>query len=163
MQYMKIIMDADCLIKLTKAGIKEDLCRAFEVTIPRLVKEEIVDRGKAKKLPDAIVIEGNIMGKLIQVDKKRNQNIDVGEKEAVALFQNGGYDAIGSDDKRFVKQLRLFNIPYITPAVFIAIMLKQGDINHAYAEERLQALSEFISESEYFAVKLFIEKWRDKK
>lgn len=156
-------MDADCLIKLTKAGIKEDLCGAFEVTIPRLVKEEIVDRGKVKKLPDALVIEGNIRKKLIQVDKKRNQNIDVGEKEAVALFQNGCYDAIGSDDKRFVRQLRFFNIPYITPAVFIAIMLKQGDIDHVYAKERLHALSEFISESEYFAVKLFIEKWRNKK
>ena len=163
MQYMKIVMDADCLIKLTKAGLKEDVCRAFDVTIPHLVKEEIVDRGKAKKLPDALVIERNIREKLIQVDKKRDQRIDVGEKEAVALFQNGGYDAIGSDDKRFVKQLRLFNIPYVTPAVFIAIMLKQGDIKSVYAEERLQALSEYISENEYFAVKSFMEQWRSGK
>ena len=159
---MKVIMDADCMIKLTKAGLKEDICQAFEVTIPHLVKEEIVDRGKAKKLPDALLIERNIQEKLIKVDKKRDQRIDVGEKEAMALFQNGGYDAIGSDDKRFVKQLRLFNIPYVTPAVFIAIMLKQGDIKSVYAEERLQALSEFISDSEYFAVKLFIEQWRSK-
>lgn len=78
----------------------------------------------------------------------------------MALFHNGGYDAIGSDDKRFVKQLRLFNIPYVTPALFLAIMLKNGDIERGYAEERLQVLSEFISESEYFAVKLFIEQWR---
>ena len=76
------------------------------------------------KLPDALVIERNIREKIIQVDKKREQSIDAGEKEAMALFQNGGYDAIGSDDKRFVKRLRLFNIPYVTPAVFIAIMLK---------------------------------------
>lgn len=156
-------MDADCLIKLTKSGLKEDVCKAFDVTIPRLVKEEIVDRGKVKKLPDALVIEANIREELIYVDKKRDHGIDVGEKEAVALFQHGGYDAIGSDDKRFVKQLRLFNIPYITPAVFIAIMLKQGDINLAYAEERLHALSEYISENEYFAVKSFIGQWRSKK
>ncbi|OGK44698.1 hypothetical protein A3B40_04895 [Candidatus Roizmanbacteria bacterium RIFCSPLOWO2_01_FULL_37_16] len=160
---MKIVMDADCLIKITKAGLKEDVCSAFDITIPHLVKEEIVDRGKVKKLPDALVIERNIREKLIQVDKKREQSIDVGEKEAMALFQNGGYDAIGSDDKRFVKQLRLFNIPYVTPAVFITIMLKQGDIKAAYAEERLLALSEFISESEYFAVKLFMEQWRSGK
>lgn len=156
-------MDADCLIKLTKAGLKEDACNSFDVTIPHLVKEEIVDRGKAKNLPDAFVIESNIIKKLILVDKKRDQAIDVGEKEAVALFQNGGYEAIGSDDRRFIKQLRLFSIPYITPAVFIALMLKQGDITHAYAEERLLALSAYISENEYFAVKSFIEKWRSKK
>lgn len=163
MQYMKVIMDADCLIKLTKAGLKEDICNSFDVTIPNLVKEEIVDRGKAKNLPDAFVIESNIRKKLIKVDKKRDQTIDAGEKEAMALFQNGGYEAIGSDDRRFVKQLRLFNIPYITPAVFIAIMLKQGDITIAYAEERLLALSEYISENEYFAVKPFIEQQRSKK
>lgn len=156
-------MDADCLIKLTKAGLKEDVCRAFDVTIPHLVKEEIVDRGKVKKLPDALVIEANIRKKLIQVDKKRDQTIDVGEKEAMALFQKGGYDAIGSDDKRFIKQLRLFTIPYITPGVFIAVMLKQVDIIPEYAEERLQALAEYISENEYFAVKSFIERWRSKK
>lgn len=156
-------MDADCLIKLAKAGLKEDVCRTFVVTIPHLVKEEIVDRGKAKNLPDAFVIQSNIRKKLIRVDKKRDQSIDVGEKEAMALFQNGGYDAIGSDDKRFIKQLRLFTIPYITPGVFIAVMLKQGDINPEYAEERLQALAEYISENEYFAVKSFMERRRSKK
>ncbi len=157
---MKIVMDADCLIKITKAGLKEDVCRAFDITIPHLVKEEIVDRGKVKKLPDALVIERNIREKIIQVDKKRDQSIKEKKKEAMALFQNGVYEAIGSDDKRIVRQLRLFNIPYVTPAVFIAIMLKQGDIKAAYAEERLLALSEFISDSEYFAVKFFIEQWR---
>lgn len=163
MQYMKIVMDADCLIKLTKAGLKEDVCRAFDITIPHLVKEEIVDKGKAKNLPDAFVVEANIKEKLIRIDKKRDQTIDIGEKEAMALFQNGGYDAIGSDDKRFLKHLRLFNIPYVTPAVFIALILKQGDITFEYAEERLQALSEYISENEYFAVKSFMEQWRSKK
>ncbi len=39
MQYMKVIMDADCLIKLTKAGLKEEVCKTFDVTIPRLVVE----------------------------------------------------------------------------------------------------------------------------
>ena len=42
-------------------------------------------------------------------------------------------------------------------------MLKQGDINPVYAKERLYALSEYISENEYFTVKSFIEQWRNQK
>ena len=160
---MKIVMDADCLIKLTKAGLKESVCNAFQVTIPHLVKEEIVDRGRKKQLPDAYVIEKNIKDGLIKIEGKRNSAVYVGEKEAVALFENGGFDAIGSDDKRFIKQLRVFNIPYITPAVFIAVMLKKGDILQDEAEKRLYALSEYISENEYCSVKLFIEQWRTKR
>ena len=52
MHYMKVIMDADCLIKLTKAGLKELVCKAFAVSIPRRVKEEVVDSGRAKDLPE---------------------------------------------------------------------------------------------------------------
>lgn len=157
---MKIVMDADCLIKLTKAGLKECICNAFTVTIPHLVKEEVVDRGRIKGLPDAHLIDKNIRDKLLKVGGVRNSDINAGEKEAVALFENGGFDAIGSDDKRFIKQLRLFNIPYITPAVFIAVLLKRGDITQAEAMRRLSDLSEYISENEYYSVKLFIEQWR---
>ncbi len=158
---MKIVMDADCLIKLTKAGLKECICNAFDVTIPHLVKEEVVDRGRIKGLPDAHLIDKNIKHKLLKVGGVRNSDINVGEKEAVALFENGGFDAIGSDDKRFIKQLRLFNIPYITPAVFIAILLKRGDLTKDEAMRRLSDLSEYISENEYYSVKLFIEQWRE--
>lgn len=77
MQYMKIVMAADCLIKLTKAGLKESVCNAFLVTIPHLVKEEIVDRRRKKRLPDAYVVEKNIKDGLIKIDGKRNSAVHV--------------------------------------------------------------------------------------
>lgn len=157
---MKVILDADCLIKLTKAGLKEEVCNVFDVAIPHLVKEEVVDRGKTKGLPDAFVVERNISGKLLKVKGEKSGKTNTGEKEAMALFQNGGFDAIGSDDRRFIKQLRLFSIPYITPAVFIAIMLKGGKLTLLDAEKKLDALSEYVSENEYYAGKTFIKQWR---
>jgi hypothetical protein len=33
-------MDSDCLIKLTKAGLKEYICQEYEITIPAVVKKE---------------------------------------------------------------------------------------------------------------------------
>ena len=160
MYYMKVIMDADCLIKLTKAGLKEDVCRAFAITIPRLVKEEVVDRGKAKGLPDALIIDKNVREGLIKVKTDTTSKATAGEKEALALFQKGSFDAIGSDDKRFIRQLRMFNIPYLTPAVVIAVMVKQGNIKTPKALILLDALSEYISDDEYATVKLFLDSRR---
>ena len=37
-------MDADCLIKLTKAGLKEPVCAVWNITIPELVRRETVER-----------------------------------------------------------------------------------------------------------------------
>lgn len=157
---MKIVMDADCLIKLTKAGLKEEVCKAFTITIPRRVEEEVVEQGKRKDLPDAFVIERNVSAGLLAVQSAGGVKTAIGEKEAILLFQKGGFDAIASDDRRFVRQLRAFDIPYLTPAVVLAVMVKKGIMTVSDALQRLEALSPYISESEYYAVKLVLEAWR---
>lgn len=153
-------MDADCLIKLIKAGLKESICRAFTITLPHLVKQEVVDRGKAKQLPDALVVEKNLNEGIIKVKTDKTIKATTGEKEAFALYQKGGFDAIGSDDKRFIRQMRLFNVPYITPAVFIALMVKQGNLKVTEALKKLEILSAYISDDEYSTVKLFLDNRR---
>jgi hypothetical protein len=158
---MKIVMDADCLIKLTKAGLKERVCEVFSLCIPHRVKEEVVDNGKVKQLPDAVMIDENIARGRIKVFASRGKNKIDGEQEAVALFRNGGFDAIGSDDKQFIRQLKLFGIPYFTPATCIAIMYKQGTMKSIDALKGLDDLAPHISESEYHTVKLFIGKRSD--
>jgi hypothetical protein len=73
MQHMKILMDADCLIKLTKSNLKEVICYNFSVIIPKLVKEEIVDNAKGH--PDAAVIQKNLERKLITLQKPHSPAI----------------------------------------------------------------------------------------
>ncbi len=155
---MKLIMDADCLIKLTKAGLKERVCQAFSLCIPRRVKEEVVDNGKAKELPDAVIIDDNIERGRIKVLAVQGPKKADGEQEAVVLFRAGGFDAVGSDDKQFIRQLKLFGIPYLTPATCIAVMHKLGSLKSIEALKGLDDLAVHISESEYHTVKLFIEK-----
>jgi hypothetical protein len=43
-------MDADCLIKLTKAGLREPICRYEQIVIPAIVKREVVDAAKSKDM-----------------------------------------------------------------------------------------------------------------
>lgn len=83
-----------------------------------------------------------------------------GEEAVFTVFQKGKYDAICSDDKRFIRRLRVIDIPYITPAVFIAILLKNGKMTLKEAKEKLELLSPFVSEDEYYAVKLVLDNWR---
>jgi rRNA-processing protein FCF1 len=154
---MKVLMDADCLIKLTKSKLKELVCKNFSVSIPQIVKEEVIDN--ARRLPDAIVIEENLVKNLLKIHQQ-SSFYKKGEEAVFTIFREGKYDAVCSDDKRFIKRLRTFDIPYITPSVFIAILLKSGKLTISEANEKLKSLSPFVSEDEYNAVKLIIKNWR---
>jgi rRNA-processing protein FCF1 len=154
---MKVLMDTDCLIKLTKSMLKELVCGNFSVIIPQIVKEEVTDN--AKEHPDAAIIKGNIETGLLTINKMRS-SAQKGEDAVFATFRRGKFDAICSDDKRFIKRLRLFDIPYITPSVFIAILLKKGKLTIKEAHKKLDSLSPFVSEDEYNAVKLVLDNWR---
>jgi rRNA-processing protein FCF1 len=154
---MKVILDADCLIKLTKSRLKETVCKNFSVVIPMYVKQEVVDN--AGERPDSVIIGENIEKQLLSVDKSVTVAAK-GEDAALSLYQQGGFDAVCSDDKKFIRKLRLLDVPYITPSVFIVILLKDGTLTVGSAMERLEDLSPFVSDDEYQTVKLVLENWR---
>jgi len=157
MSYMKVVMDADCLIKLTKANLKELVCGNITVVIPFAVKVEVVDNAGAH--PDAEMIRMNIKNRVLTV-KGEQAGCEKGEEAALHLFKRGGFDALCSDDRRFIGRLKIMNIPYITPAVFIAILLKQRTLTIKEAMEKLDLLALYISDDEYATVKLVVENWR---
>lgn len=157
MQYMKVLMDADCLIKLTKAKIKEIVCKNFSVVIPQAVKEEVIDN--AVEHPDATIIKKNIANKLLSIAQQR-PSPHKGEDAVFTLFQQKKFDAICSDDKRFIRRIKFFDVPYITPAVFIVILLKQGALTLNEAYSKLVLLSPFVSDDEYNIVKSALDNWR---
>ncbi|MCR4320985.1 MAG: hypothetical protein NUV74_11700 [Candidatus Brocadiaceae bacterium] len=149
-------MDADCLIKLTKSKLKELVCKNFSVVIPQIVKEEITYN--TQEHFDAMIISENIENKLITLNTMSSSS-KKGEDAIFSIFQQGEYDAICSDDKRFIRRLRFFNIPYITPTVFIALLLKKGKLTVKEAREKLDCLSSFVSDEEYNVIKAFLENW----
>jgi len=154
---MNVLMDADCLIKFTKAGLKESVCTHLSVVIPLIVKREVIDHGKNH--PDSIVIKNNLDNGLLSLSGVESQD-EKGEEAALAIFQKGGFDTILSDDKRFVRRLRALGIPYLTPAVCIVLLLKQLKINLPDALKKLESLRPFISSDEYNTVKWALDTWR---
>ena len=99
-----------------------------------------------------MVIKDNLDKGLLSLSGVETQDVK-GEEAALAIFQKGGFDAVLSDDKRFVRRLRALDIPYITPAVCIVLLLKQWEITLPDALEKLESLRPFISSDEYSTVK----------
>jgi rRNA-processing protein FCF1 len=154
---MEILMDADCLIKLTKAGLKEFICKEEKIVIPGTVKREVVDAGKSKGYPDAELIEENIRHGLITLAKEVASDHAKGDQALVAMFRRGRYKAVATDDAKFIRILHATGIPCVLPALLIFSICRRGLINKAKGLNWLERLSPFISEEEYSVTKLLLE------
>lgn len=130
---MKIVMDSDALIKLTKSGAKELITENFDVTIPERVYEETVTEAAA--YPDAQEIDRNVEARRIEV--KKTSHTERGEMAVLDLFLRGGYDLLVSDDNRFLKHLAADGIPYLTPPFLIIYLLHKKILLKLYEENIL--------------------------
>lgn len=159
---MRIVMDSDCLVKLTKSGTKEAIVLAMEIHIPPLVKKETVDEAKERGYQDAFTIEENINKKALHVTEPKRKKPSAisatkGEADVVSLYMAGNYDAIASDDQRFLKRLEAVNIPYLTPTACLVYLYKNKRVEKSAAVEMLESLKPLISREEYTIAKLYME------
>lgn len=159
---MKIVMDADCLVKLTKAGMKEAVLAVFETTIPLLVQKETVEEAKKHGHQDAFIIEDNIRKHLLRVVKAGHQRatdlpVSKGEAEVMSLYLGGGYAAVASDDKRFLNKLESAGIPYLTSAICVVYLYRRGKVSRKGVLEMLNRLRPFISGDEYEIARYSVE------
>jgi len=150
-------MDADCLIKITKSGLKDLVCKYFQIFVPEVVKMEVVDAGKKNQCPDAIIVEKNIQnGKLtIALSQQDHPN---GDLALFSLFTDKNYDAVATDDAKLIRRLKAAGIPFVLPAIIFYILVQNKKIMSSDAIRFLEKLSEFISEDESSSVRMLLEK-----
>ena len=156
---MKIVMDSDALIKLTKSGAKELITENFDVTIPERVYEETVTQAAA--YPDAQEIDRNVEARRIEVKKTSSAEREKGEMAVLDLFKSGGYDLLVSDDNRFLKHLSANGIPYLTPSFLIIYLLHKKVLLKLYAEKYIDNLKMYISEDEYLIAIEEVLRWAE--
>ena len=152
---MKIVMDSDALIKLTKSGAKGLITENFDVTIPDRVYEETVTQAAA--YPDSQEIDRNVEAGRIEV--KKTSATERGEMAVLNLFKRGGYDLLVSDDNRFLKHLAADGIPYLTPPFLIIYLLHKKILSRLYAEKYIDNLKMYISEDEYLIAIEEVLRW----
>ncbi|MBI3016158.1 MAG: hypothetical protein HYY65_14100 [Candidatus Tectomicrobia bacterium] len=149
-------MDADCLIKLTKAGLKESIGKHVAIVIPEMVQREVVEAGKDKGYPDAALVERNIAAGLIQITGKSSSHRS-GDDALVTVFQGEEYDAVATDDRKLTRILKAANVPFILPGLILYSLKQQGLMNQETALRSLDQLAPFISNDEYSTVRLLLE------
>ena len=148
-------MDSDCLIKLAKAGLKERVCAAWAVSIPATVQCETVEQ--APTLPDAVRIRDNIAAGHLTV-VTGSAGTEKGEDAALRLYKAGGFDAIATDDARFIRRLRGLGVPYAMPAVIVVKLRLAGVLPGVDAHTALAALRPHISAEEHAVAQLMLSK-----
>ncbi len=148
---MKLVMDSDSLIKLTKAGAKEIVLNNIEICIPPSVMKETI--GSKDRFPDALKIHKNIDRGLLKIKNPPNssfvKSLGIKGGEAQVLMLHESSSAISSDDAKFLNLLDNLNIPYLTPASIIVFLQKKGVIRKDESRKLLGNLKEFVSEEEY--------------
>ena len=154
---MKLLMDADCLIKLTKAGLKDLVGSKYRIFIPDVVQKEVVDTGKKKGCADAFVVEKNIKADVISIAAS-SANYTKGDEALIPVFSKGEYDAVATDDAKLIRLLSVNTVPFILPALIIYQLLQEKMIDRKTALWALKQLAAFISEDEYSTVRLLMEK-----
>ncbi len=152
---MKIVVDSDALIKLTKTGSKEAIVGLLEVSIPKKVYEETVTESKG--CPDANKIQENVNNGKIQVQGLLPH--DKGEFEALKLYRSGGFELIVSDDRKFLNYLDRNGIPYLTSSSIIVYLLYKNKITKEDTIKYIENLKMYISKRQYLMAISEVLKW----
>jgi hypothetical protein len=150
-----MLVDSDALIKITKAGLKESLTAHLDLRIVAAVRREVVQEGKKAGAADAVEVERNIVrGRLKVLDpvaaSPRSGLFSCGEAEVVAEYEAAGnYEAVISDDERFIKRALECGIEVLTPASALVLLVHRRKISAGAACARLSDLRPFISRAEF--------------
>lgn len=161
---MRLIVDADALIKLIKAGAKEVVSRFAEVWIPPRVHREVVVQGKRGGHPDALQAEANVTARRIRIVARRRWALGPeaallsgGEREVLAAFRGGTFDAVVSDDQRVLTRLEAFEIPFFTPGALLVLLARRGQLERRQVADLLERLRPWISAEEYAVCSMALE------
>lgn len=157
---MKVIMDADSLIKLTKAKAKEIVLKNIKAYIPPMIFEETVEISKEEGYADAFLIERNLKNGLLEVGKiEENEEVEEmisrlgikgGESDVIRLYRSGGFNVISSDDGKFLGILDALDVPYMTPSSLIIYLFRRKVLLREDAITYINNLKEMISDEEYY-------------
>lgn len=162
MYKQEFIVDTDSLIKLTKSGIINKVCRHFRCTITEEVYDEAVTKGKDALHKDAFEIEKLVKEGLIKVKKKGAEekfgeiNLGQGEKSAFALYKKAK-GIIVTDDNTFINFLKSNKAEFIVPADFLPLIRDLKKINSAEALGYLENIKPYIKPNIYLNIKKTLE------
>jgi len=117
--------------------------------------------GMARQCPDAFIVDENIKKKKIDIVESETV-FSKGDEALLALFHSKKFDAVATDDAKLIRKLKIKNIPFILPALFIYKMAEKHIIHKRLAFEYLQGLQSCISDDEGVMVHVLLENFYER-
>jgi len=161
---IKIMLDADASIKLTKISIIETFATGFEVFLTREVYEEHVVSGLKRNYEDAKKMECLVSnGKITVTDITEkssvydNFKLGRGEKSVINNYMINNIDLIVSDDEAFLKILDSHEVPFIPVAGTILMCVIKDLISKEKGLKYLEVLKPMIKDEHILYIKTRIE------
>lgn len=160
---MRILLDADALVKLTKAGIKELVVESFSVSIPEPVRVEVVTEGKRGGHPDAIAVERNVDAGRVRVasvpleEPPESQLFSGGDRAIVSLSLSKAYAAVVTDDAALLERLKSLGVSATVPAALLLAAGRRRRLASTRVLALLERLRPYISKDEYTTFRLVLE------
>ena len=158
---VKLILDADASIKLSKISLIEELVNAFEIILTKEVYEEQVVVGLKKSYPDASRVEGLVKSGKIRVKEVESvyddPKLGKGEKSVINYCLSVGADLVVSDDEAFLKVLDELSIPYTPVAGSILMLVRHRGLTKEEGIRYLNSLKDMIKDEHLFYVKSRLE------
>lgn len=151
---MRLLLDADAIIKLYHAGVLARVVSALSCAVPQTVYDEVVTIGKQRLHEDAAAIEVILAGAvdILGLPPKASSESGVGAGEAgiLTLLPGEPGAVVVSDDRRFLRTLTARGIPFLVPAAMVVVLAQSGLLTEVEAVEALDRLRSSIRAEEYW-------------
>ena len=157
---MKLIFDADGLIKLNHAGVLGEVVQNYESLVPAAVYSEVVVRGAligygdateiGQVLEESAVAVTSDIRKALRASDPILSGLGAGETQALYLaIQHRGDAVIVSDDRRFLGVLSDLSLRFLVPSHIILGLARDEILSASDAKTAIDALRPFIRQSDY--------------
>lgn len=158
---VKLILDADASIKLSKISLIAELSNAFEIVLTKAVYEEQVVVGLKKGYSDAKRVETLVKSKKIGVKEVESiyddSKLGKGEKSVIDYCLSVGVDLVVSDDEAFLKVLDGLSVPYTPVAGTILMLVTRMRLTKAEGFKYLYSLKDMVKDEHLFYIKSRLE------
>ena len=150
---MRLLLDADGLIKLHRAGVVGTMVKAFRCTVPEAVYYEVVTRGKERLHQDAEEIEQVLAehAEVVRTEQEHGETgLGAGEMAVLTLAAQDQGAIVLSDDRRFLALLTARGLRFLTPADLLVVLARQRILTKGEAGKALERLRPVVQAAAFW-------------
>ena len=167
----KIVLDADGLIKIYKAGFLQQLTAEYVCLLPEEVYQEAIVAARIGHADEAralehLIAEENLIRKQAAHSRvadrilRGSHSLGMGESGAVRLFLQEGANVLLTDDQAFLSFLTRHRIPFLTPSDALLSLRTANRLSYEDAARAAEQLRPLIRRNVYEDLRTRLESLR---